>query len=199
MKLLKSALGIVIEGAVNQAIRGDRDHEILFQGILGKRLAVTISDFNLRLVASGEQAKLRISVNDDADADAEIQGDLIELLKLGLSDKPELLISSDKINLTGEVSVLQSYQKFMAQLDIDWEGRLSDIIGPIAAAEIGKLAKRAKAFWQHDAKATTKDISEYLTEELKVCPPREEVEDFYEDILQLKQDVERLDLKIKRL
>lgn len=199
MKLLKSAMGRVIEGVANTAIRADRDHELLLQTVYNKRLAVSLVDFNLRLVASGEQHKLRVSVNDHAEADAEVQGGLIDLLRLGVSDKPESIISSDKINVTGEVSVLQSYQKFMAQLDIDWEGRLSEVIGPIAAAEIGKMAARAKAFWQHDAKATTQDISEYITEELKVCPPKEEVEDFYEDILSLKSDVERLALRIKRL
>jgi ubiquinone biosynthesis protein UbiJ len=40
------------------------------------------------------------------------------------------------------------------------------------------------------------DLTEYLQEESKHLPPRQEVEDFFTDISELRDDVERLEIKI---
>ena len=63
-----------------------------------------------------------------------INTNLVNLLKLAFSKTPQALLASKIINLKGEVSILQAYQEFASNLNLDWESRLSDLIGPLAAA-----------------------------------------------------------------
>ena len=60
------------------------------------------------------------------------------------------------------------------------------------------MAREAKQFHQKAFKSSVQDLSEYLTEEAKLLPSKQEVEDFYEDTRNLKIDIERLEARVKR-
>ncbi len=203
MKLFKTALGFVLENIINTAIQTDLDHPRLLKIIDSKRLAVSITDFNCRLVFIGrpektDRNKLEVILNQDSPADAEISGTLINLLKLAFSKNPQALLASQIILLKGEVSILQDYQKFMTCLDLDWEGRLSDLIGPTAAAEMGQLARKAKEFQQRSWESSLLDLSEYLTEESGFLPSKKEIESFYQDLRKLRLDIDRFEAQLTR-
>lgn len=222
MRLLKAAIGMMLEGIINPVLRLDPELKYLLEPLIDQRLAVVIhtspkshpktatSSPNchprasearagdlLRLVFCAEEGRLRISANDYADADVELSGTLVDLLRLAFSENPQPILAQKSVSLVGNTNVLQGYQKLMQQLDLDWEGHLSAIIGPIAAHEIGELARKAKSFHKSSSQETCQDITEYLQEEARLIPPREEVEDFYQDIAQLQQDVERFEAKFK--
>lgn len=198
MKLFKAALGIILENIINSAIRTDLDHSELLKIINSQRLAVFIKDFNLRLIFIGRENKLEVIINNITNADAEISGNLLDLLKLAFSETPQAMLASKIISLKGEVSALQNYQQFISHLDLDWEGRLSDLIGPIAAREIGQMARKSREYFKNSYESTTQDLSEFLTEEIKLLPSRKEVEIFYQDLRTLRLDTERFEAKLKR-
>ncbi len=205
MKLFKTALGIFLEKLINTALQTDQDHQDHLKIIQNKPLGITIQDFHLKIIFIGREDKLEVIMNSELELEssskhpsAEISGDLINLLKLAFSKTPQALLASKIINLKGEVSILQAYQEFAANLNLDWESRLADLIGPLAAAEIGKMAREAKQFHQKAFKSSAQDLSEYLTEEIKILPSKQEVEDFYEDARNLKLDIERLEARVKR-
>lgn len=196
MKLLKAAIGVIIEGIVNPILRLDPELKYLLEPLQGQRLAVKITDFNLRLIYSVEGTKLRVGANDYATADVELTGHCIDLMRLAFAENPQPILAQKSVSLLGSTAILQGYQRLIHQLDFDWEGHLSALIGPIAAHEIGELARKAKSFHKSASAETKADITEYLQEEMQCLPPREAVEDFYEDIALLQQDVERLCARI---
>lgn len=204
MKLFKTTLGIFLEKIINTALKTDPDYCHSLKIIQHKTLGISIQDFDLSIIFIGREDKLAVIMNSELALEnnikdsAQISGDLINLLKLVFSKTPQALLASKIINLKGEVSILQAYQEFSANLNLDWESRLADLIGPLAAAEIGKMAKESKKFHQRAFQSSIQDLSEYLTEEIKVLPSKQEVEDFYEDIRNLKLDIERLEARVNR-
>lgn len=196
MKLFKSAIGMLLEGIINPILRLDPEIDHLMKPLAGKRLGVKLTDFGLRLVYSVEGSKLRVSVNDFADADVDLSGGCVDLLRLAFAEHPQPILAQKTVSLIGDIHVLQDFQKLIQQMDLDWEGHLSSIIGPVAAHEIGELARKAKSFHKSASAETRQDITEFLQEELRATPPREEIEDFYEDVAKLKEDVERFEAKL---
>lgn len=200
MKLLKTALGFFLENIVNTAIQLDSDHERILGLTQGKALAISLIDFKIRLVLRplADNSRLSLMINQDTPAEAEIAGTMTNLLKLAFSETPQALLASKIVLLKGDVAVLQNYQTFLQSLDLDWEGRLSDLIGPTAAAEIGKRAKQAREFQKRSWASSQQDLSEFLTEEAKLLPSKKEVENFYQELRKLRLDIERLEAQINR-
>jgi len=204
LKLFKTALGIFLEKIINTALKTDPDYLNLLKIIHQKYLEIGIQDFDLSIIFIGRENKLEVIMNSELGLEnnhknsAVVSGDLINLLKLIFSKTPQAMLASKLINLQGEVGILQAYQEFAANLNLDWESRLADLIGPLAAAEIGKMARESKQFHQKSFHSSVQDFSEYLTEEIKVLPSKQEVQDFYDDLRDLKLDIERLEARVKR-
>ena len=85
------------------------------------------------------------------------------------------------------------------ELDIDWEKTLADVIGDIAAHQIGRQT-RGMIRWAKKSVATLKqDSKEYLQYETKAFVSEFEYTDFVSEIRQLKQTVDKLEIRINKL
>ena len=106
---------------------------------------------------------------------------------------------NDKIKISGDVELGQHVKQLFDEIDIDWEGHLAQFTGDIIAHNVGSIIRRGLAFKEQLNTSIRLDLSEYLQEELRVFPPKEEIEDFFNDIDELSLSVERLDAKIVKL
>jgi ubiquinone biosynthesis protein UbiJ len=80
-----------------------------------------------------------------------------------------------------------------------WEEQLSHITGDIIARQIGNVARLSGKFISDSRNTLEQDVSEYLQEEARLLPTHTEVNDFLEDVDQLRSDVDRLNARIERL
>ncbi|MDF2691269.1 MAG: Sterol-binding domain protein [Gammaproteobacteria bacterium] len=196
MKIIRNALAALIEKTLNSYLNLDPELSDLIGPLQAKTLKVTVEDWNLNIFLAPHAKGFRIYLKTNMDASVGVSGRLTDLMEFALSRHPQALISSGKIKQSGDIHILQSYQSFIEKSQIDWEGLLAKVIGEAAAFELCKKARQAKA-WQKDSlRSSCQDLSEYLQEESRLLPPREEVEDFFEDIAKLREDVERLEAKI---
>lgn len=199
MKLGGHFIAPLIEIALNRALRLDPSYENLLQPVIGKRLLVSLQDFPFTLTFQPTASAIKVFVNGDKRADISVKGRAINLLRLGLGAGPQKLIHENLIEINGDMLVPQAFQTLMQEMDFDWQGKLALIIGDTVTQVVSKPISSTKAWCQHSRQSTQKDISEYLQEEKKILPPREAVEDFFDDIAELRDTVDRLDVKVKML
>lgn len=106
---------------------------------------------------------------------------------------------NDKIRLSGDVELGQAVKNLFDELDIDWEGHLAHFTGDVVAHQVGSLFRQGLAFKKQLQESLHLNMSDYLHEELRAFPSREEINDFFNDIDQLALDVERLQAHVNQL
>lgn len=132
-------------------------------------------------------------------ADCRISGSALALLKLMTAENKNEALFDQQISLSGDTALSQSLQAILADLDLDWEGRLADYIGDIAAHQIGNQARSLASWGQQASRSMLANIEEYLHEETRSLPPRTELEPFYRSIEKLALATDRLSARIDRL
>lgn len=189
----------LLERSINRTLRLDAHYETVLKPLTGKRLTVKLQDLQLSLTFQATDSAVKVFANGDSSADVIVSGRVIHLLRLGLGAEPQALIKQGLVNIDGDMLVLQAYQHLMQQLDFDWESKLAPLLGDSAAHAIVAPMQRAKTWCHTSRQSTEKDITEYLQEEKQLLPPHEAVEDFYDDIAELRSVLDRLDVQLNAL
>ncbi len=105
----------------------------------------------------------------------------------------------DEVRLSGDVAALESLRDAFRRIDVDLEELLSRFVGDIAAHEMGRAARAFLSWGEYMRQTLLTDSGEYLVEELRVSPPRHELEDFAAEVDRLRDDVERIEKRVARI
>ena len=131
--------------------------------------------------------------------DVTISGPPFTLLRLlGSSDSVDGVLPPD-VSISGELQLVQKLTSLAKRANIDWEEPLSKLFGDSVAHEVGR-GVRGLVSWARAASETfSSDLGEYLREERRLIPTRLEVGDFATHVDRVRDDVERLELRVARL
>lgn len=103
------------------------------------------------------------------------------------------------LNLKGDLALAQTFSECLQQIDCDWEGFFADKIGDNAAHFCGRILQKATATLKDLAKRRGQDLVYFAQDERSLVPYQEDVQIFYDEVDRLKCDVERFEMKLKRL
>lgn len=109
------------------------------------------------------------------------------------------------ISILGDSAKLMELQGILQDLDIDWEQALQEVSTPggeIAGVLSHQAVNAIKMFLAWFNKSRTKfhdNLATYLQEELRLLPTQMEFNNFYENLAELRSDVERADARLSAL
>ena len=131
--------------------------------------------------------------------DVTISGPPFTLLRLlGSLESVDGVLPPD-VSVSGELQLVQKLTKLAKRANIDWEEPIARLFGDSVAHEVGR-GVRGFVSWTRAATETFScDMGEYLREERRLTPTRLEVDDFATLVEQVRDDVERLEIRIARL
>lgn len=189
-----------LQTAINHALRLDPDIAQKMRSLSGKVLHMVITPLNVEFYIQFGDRELALLDAWDGPVNTTIHSNPLGLIRLSLlpASKARSLFN-DKIRLSGEVETGQQVKQLFDSLDIDWEGHLAHFTGDVVAWQFGSLMKQAQAFTRQLTNSMRMNTTEYLQEELRLVPGRQELEDFYADIDALTMQVERLQAKLDLL
>ena len=188
----------MIETLINQVIKLDPEARTKLQKLDGKLIKFELQDINQQLFFFIDEDYIVVKSRSDQQPHAELSGNSLSFFNLALSDDSDPLFKGE-VRFAGEISTAQNFQKFFESLDIDWEEHLSRYTGDIAAHQIFKTGKVFHQ-WANKTFDTAKhNFSEYLRFEARAVPASIELENFFDDIADLKSDVDRLALRVERI
>ncbi|MBI5450269.1 MAG: SCP2 sterol-binding domain-containing protein [Gammaproteobacteria bacterium] len=197
--MLAAALSAAIETAANQLLRLDPAMPDKLAGLSGKTMALQLREPKLRLVFAVTGNTLRVRSVDDSPVDVELHATPAALLRAVAEGREQDSLLRGDIEMRGDIETGRRFQRLLRELDIDWEEQLSRVSGDIIAHQLGNLA-RALAGWTRQSGDTLRaDIREYLLEERRIIAWRDDVEEFLHAVDTLRDDCERLALRIQRL
>ncbi|QKT03667.1 SCP2 sterol-binding domain-containing protein [Ectothiorhodospiraceae bacterium 2226] len=185
--------------AVNAALRLDPAAPRRLARLAGKTIALELRGTPWTVYCVPAEGGLALRDHSDAPADARIRATPLTYLRLALSDDSTDLVFAGEVQVEGDVELGQRFQRLLTGLDIDWEERLAQLIGDVAAHQLMRAARATGAWSKATAHNLALDLGEYLQDETRLLPPRALVEDYLAAVDRTRSDVDRLEQRVRRL
>ena len=196
---LSGASSVGLETFLNRYLGLDPDARSRLRAMHGRVICLEVLGLGLRWYLIPGPAGLQVLSRFEGEPDCTLAGTPLDLARMGSSVESADPLFSGAVEIRGDTELGHSFGKLLAGLEIDWEEQLSRHTGDVVAHGIGNLA-RGVARWGRDALAAFRqDLPEYLQEEARLLPGRYEVEAFLAEVDRLRDDLERLELRVQRL
>lgn len=189
-----------LQKAINLALALDESMPNKIAALHGKVLEIIVTPLEVNFFIGFAQQQLKLLATYHQEADAVIRSSPMGLIRLSLLPASKVRsLFNDQIKISGDVELGQEVKKLFDELDIDWEGHLARFTGDVVAYQMGSIFRQGLAFKRQLSSSLNNSLSNYFHEELNILPPREALENFFTDVDQLADDVERLQIQINQL
>ncbi len=166
----------------------------------GHIIAIELTDLDKTIYCHPGSWGLRLSLQQPGkEADATIKGRLFGLVNLSMQQEKVSTSIQERVEISGNASVAQKFQKILTELEIDWEEQLSKVTGDIVAFRIGQGIQKTQQWIKEGFNSLSLSSREYLQEEAHHLPTLPEFERFKQAVTDTRHDVERLEALINQL
>lgn len=188
-----------LEKAMNAYLKLDHATLKRFQKLNNSVVTVvllpTSTTFQLAISDNG----VSVLTHDLLPTDATITGTPLQLLGVMINKTNRNAFFADDVRIEGNAEISRQVIELFDELDIDWEEILAEKIGDTKAHHLMSALNSVRDFLSQTEKRFTQDVNEYLHEEGEFFPTREALNDFFNDIDQLRMDVDRLEARLASL
>ncbi|MDW8312356.1 MAG: hypothetical protein RMK02_06430 [Burkholderiales bacterium] len=101
--------------------------------------------------------------------------------------------------ITGQAALLRDLSSALRSLPLAAEAELERYLGPILANEVVRFLRALKGFAESAQESLRSAAEQYLKEEARLVPTREEVAQFAAEVQRLRLEVDRLRARVARL
>ena len=220
---LKPLAGRALQTALNRIIELDPDAQSALRALDGRRVQLTLDAPALALqltlregrfevgpvVAPAHPAPATFAHPRAAPRDANDEPDLaVRSTLAGLLSQLPFLKSqaaqgntarTGKLRIAGDAELARQLQRLAENFDPDWTKPFADIFGDVIGVQIANALRGALRFGRDSAGKFARNSAEYLTEESRDVPARDELDAFHDDVDALRDRVERLAAKVAAL
>ena|SRR3990167_7863716 len=189
-----------LQQALNHGLSLDETRSDKIRQLHGKVLEIIINPLKVSFYITFDNAKLVLLDEYAGKIDTHIESSPIGLIRLSLLPASKVRsLFNDKIKISGDIALGQELKQLFDELDIDWEGHLAHFTGDVVANQIGNIFKEGQLFKNKLTSSIKRNLTEYLQEEAKEFPSREEIRDFFNDIDDLSMRTERASAHINKI
>jgi ubiquinone biosynthesis protein UbiJ len=195
---LSSATFRPIELLINRGISLSSTAQAMAAALDGKSLDVRLEGTPLALRLTARDGTMRATAPGELPATALLSGSPLAMIRL-LSGDPHALIREGEVRMTGDPDVANQFRDLLHMARPDLEEELSKFVGDPLAHQLGNMAREIKDWGERTALSVSRSFGEYLTEERRTLPTQVEAAEFYRDVDQTANDVERAEARLALL
>jgi len=194
MKLLFS----YISRALNRYLHLDPESRQRLARLEGKVVTIELLPLHLTFQLHFNAEGVTLSETSAETPDTLIRGTPLQMMSMMIA-KDRQRFFADDVLIEGSAELGQQVIELFDAMQIDWEEYLAKIAGDMPAHHTGKLVRNVRSWLKQVSDNLHQNINEYLHEEKPWFPSREALNDFFDDIDQLRMDIDRLDVKVQLL
>lgn len=182
-----------LQFAIQQAIGLDPNvsHQLL--SLNYKIIEVVVLPLHVHFYMVIEHGTIYLKSQVSQSPDTIIHSSPLGLIRLSIlpASKTRSLFNDD-IQISGDIGLGQDLKRIFDSMQIDWEGHLAFFTGDVVAHHVGKIFKKSKELGKQYAHHLKKNTQDYLVHDLKTVPSKQELEQFYADVDELRLRSERI-------
>jgi ubiquinone biosynthesis protein UbiJ len=188
-----------LEAVINRYLSLDPELPAKLGAFEDKVLCLEFRGTGLKLYLRVQQGHIRLKGNHEGDADAMISGSPVAMLKLGMQQDAAPILFAREVEISGDTRFGRQFRKLLTELEIDWEEQLSRLIGDVASHQTMRTIDAVLQWGRRTAASFADDAGEYLREESRDVVTDAELQQFYQQVDELRDGAERLQLRMDRL
>lgn len=188
-----------LERVANAALALDPEAAGRLAPLEGRTLAVVVSGTGATVAITPVEGGLTLGLEaDPTDADAVVTGAPFSLLRL-LTETGNGPVHEGAVTITGDTGFAQSLNAALAALDIDWEDHAARLMGDPVAHRAGRLIRDGLGWLRGLAETAEANAAEYAREEADILPSAGRYRAWSADVARLRDDVARLEARLRLL
>jgi ubiquinone biosynthesis protein UbiJ len=197
-------LTALIETASQKIIASDPQTLEKVKRLQGKTIALEIKKINQNIFLSINSNSISIEpqsfgTNKPDNIDVILRAKPSTLLKIVRDGMEDAKLETGELEIEGDAITGQRFASLMNQLDIDWEEIISQKIGDIPARLLFNMFEKTRSWADSTQESMKMNMGEFLVEESRLAAHPEEVDEFINTVDILRNDVARLDARIRLL
>lgn len=185
--------------AINRYLSLDPESKERLAKLNGKAITIELLPFHYTFHCYFDNNAVSINTDECKDAEAIIRGTPLQLATLALSQDNRHRFFADDVTIEGNAALGQQVMQLFDELEIDWQEYFSMLVGDVSAHHIGNFFQHMKTWLTQTENSMAQNISDFLHEELKCVPPAEALQDFFQDIDELRMDTDRIEARLNAL
>ena len=197
LDLITQLLATSLEDLANRTLSLDPDSHADLQALDNRSLCLelVLSDNPppLRLHCRVADGRLQFRNTDQSKTDVTLTGTPFDFSQMMQSPNP------GNLTIHGNLQTATRFQKLLQRLNIDWEEQTARLIGDFPARKLGNLFRSVHHWGQQTLETLFVNTGEYLQQESRDVPPAPEIQSFLDNVDDFRQDVDRLEQRLKRL
>ena len=197
---LKPLAGRTLEAALNRALALDPDTREGLRALDGRSVALHVAapPLALQITVAGERLQVGpVQPGDEPDLSVRSTlGGLISQLPFFRNDNAPPV---GKLRIEGDADLARRLQRLAERFDPDWQQPFAAVFGDVLGVQIANAMRAALRHARDAGSAFAANAAEYVTEESRDVVGRDELNAFFDDVDVLRDDVERIAVRVARL
>lgn len=191
--MLKKISLQALQFALDRALSLDPNIAPQLHLLEGKSIEMIISPLNVHFYILIQGGRLLLTTKSEQLPDTIIHSSPMGLIRLSLLPSSKMRsLFNDNIQMSGDLELGRDLKKIMDNIDIDWEGHLAHFTGDVVAHHIGKVVRKGRSFGRHYIQSVKQNTQDYLSQETALLTTTAEVEQFNQEVDELRLRTERL-------
>ncbi len=188
-----------IERQLNHILELDEEALRSLGELDGQVISLELTNTNFKIFILPSARGLLLQTATAEKEDVKIRGTVPDMLAYLLKANEKSGSFAGSIEVTGDVGLAQNFQSILKNIDIDWEEQLAQWFGDTVAHSMARLLRGAATFAADSCNKLQQDVSEYLRFETAMTPDKTALDEYASAVDTLRNDAERLKLRINRL
>ena len=201
--VIKPLAGRALEVALNRALALDPDTRTALATLDGQRIALSLESPALAMQIGVSGPRLTVGpVDPTQEADLAVRstlGGVLAQLPFLANARRGNSAPAGRVKVSGDAELARRLQQLATRFDPDWQQPFVKAFGEVLGVQIAQALRAALVQARRSAKDLAESAAEYVTEESRDVVPRAELEAFHDDVDVLRDDVERLGVRVTRL
>lgn len=187
----------VIESGVNRILHLDPGTPDRLAPLKGREMGLRLTEpaVALRVTFADEGLSLISDETDMSDCDVVLEASLTGLTGLVMSRGRR----SREVAFRGDIGTIQEVRTLFSELDVDLEAQLARLLGEAGAARMATGLREGGRWGCESADTLLRNAAELATEERRWLPSAAEARHFLGDVDRVREDVDRLEARLRRL
>ncbi len=191
---LPYAFSAALQAGFNRFLQLDPESRGRISKLQGKLICLELKGLQVQTWLLFHTDRIEVLEQYDAPADTTISGAPFTMLAMAAGKNG--IFDSD-IDVTGDIEVARHFSQIVERLDIDWEEHLSAVTGDMVARKAGVTHSRIGDWVRRSGDAMQLNIADYLRDESQHLPHSWELEEFSEEIDNLRDRLARLENRLR--
>lgn len=187
-----------MERLLNRNVAASAQARDLLAQLDGRSMEVRVIGLPIRIRFTAAGERVAVTPGGEGEPTTIIEGSPVTLATLAAPDAAER-IRKGGVRVSGDAETAQSFQKLFNAARPDFEEELSRLTGDAAAHHLANAARDVLGFGRRAFDTFSRNMAEYLTEESRDLPARAEVDAWLAGVDTLRNDVDRLEARLRLL